>query len=123
MPKNLVAYYYATMKLVIRQRIAAVILLCVSLILFFVFGLNAHSPGAIYIQNCSDLVNMEEPCELHMVKFGVPFIYAYGHPLIPGNTYTRENIKPVALIGNAVIWIISLPLIFTIAVLILKPRK
>ena len=102
-----------------HKKLILVILFFIGLVLFFHFGFNTTKSGPSYTQNCTDIANQYDPCELHNVQYGIPFIYAQGHPYIPGNSYSRENVEPLPLLGNLAVWILPLPIIY---LLITKKR-
>lgn len=94
------------------QPLIIVALMIIGFVLFFYFGISAKRPGPSYTQNCTDVDNQYEPCLLHNVKYGIPFTYAQGRPYIPGNSYSRDNIKVTPILGNMIIWIGILPFIY-----------
>jgi hypothetical protein len=57
-----------------RKRILIILamLFVIGLVLFFQFGVKTTKSGPSYTQNCTDVANQYEPCELHDVKYGLP---------------------------------------------------
>ena len=99
-----------------RKRILIILamLFVIGLVLFFQFGVKTTKSGPSYTQNCTDVANRYEPCELHDVKYGLPFTYAQGHPFIPGDSYSWDNVEAIPLLANLVVWVLPLPIIYFI---------
>lgn len=100
------------MKLLRNKKFVVIMLNVIGIILYVVLGLSSHRDGPTYVHNCSDVGGVYERCYLHNIRYGLPFTYAEGYPLIPGDSYNIHGIKAVPLIANAVVWIAVLPSLY-----------